>query len=97
VALPPGGVDHGASDALGSQLQRRFIAAVAVSAGGEDEPSVALQERDVAAFSQSSFPRWFKIQEAWQMFATAERLGPTEHVSMAFGPMDRVTEKAPKV
>jgi hypothetical protein len=60
------------------------------------EASVAVQERDIAAFSQSSFPRCFKVQEAWQMWAIAEQLGPTKHLSMAFGPMRRVPEKPAK-
>jgi hypothetical protein len=60
------------------------------------EPSMAVQARDLTAFSQSSFPRCFEIQEAWQIFAIGEQLGSTKHVSMAFGPMHRVPEKAAK-
>jgi len=60
------------------------------------EPSVALQERDLAAFSRPSFPKCFKIQEVWQMWAIAEQLGPTKHLSMAFGPMCRIPEKVAK-
>ena len=60
------------------------------------EPSIALQQRDIAAFSQPSFPRCFKTLEAWQMWAIAEQLGPTKHVSVAFGPMHRVPGKPAK-
>jgi hypothetical protein len=60
------------------------------------EPSIALQRRDLVAFLQPSFPTCFKIQEAWQMWAIAQQLGPTKHVSMAFGPMHRVAEKPAK-
>ncbi len=58
------------------------------------EPSAAVQGRDLAAFSQPSFPRCFKVQEAWQMLAIAEQLGSARHVSMAFGPVHRVPEEA---